>query len=167
MGGRPDWFQVTNLEILDTGALSGSGMKDVIALGAAPLAERRFDLLVTFEASDTHLNWFGLAEGFGGESAGAEFFAESIGPGPEISLGTNNVNLVPGGNPGGSPIANTSLYQVRLPIADADTVFLDDLANPAPGLYRIGCAVSVFVAAGGNYADAYYQQDLVVRVMQK
>jgi hypothetical protein len=169
MGGKPNWFQVTNLEVLARGGASGSEMMDVIVVHTVGAGDE-FDLLVTFEASDRLTYWFAAAEatsdGGAAIDAEAEFYAESVGPGPEMIVGTATVTLTANGDPGGSPVLNTSLYQARLQIADANTIFVDAADDLAPGLYRIGCAVHVQNAVP-QYADAYFQQDLLVRVVEE
>jgi hypothetical protein len=146
-------------------------MKDVIVIKSGGAGGDAFDLLVSFRATNTGASWFALAEAMSDagmtETADAEFSAESIGIGPEtIVSGTGgSVELTAGGDPGGGP-AGTSWYQARLSVADANDVFVDGAGDPAPGLYRLGCAVNVTTITP-DYADAYYQQDLLVRVVEQ
>lgn len=173
MGGQPDWFQVTNLECIGPlPALPGSPMKDVIVVQAA--GGDAFSLVVTFEGTNSFPpSWLGLAEASSDIGpaipATAEFWAESIGPGEaEVLVGTATVTLTAGGSPGGSLTVNTSLYQARLDVADANTIFVDGGGVLQPGVYRIACAVHTeWLAFGLLYADAYYQDDLLVRVVER
>jgi hypothetical protein len=179
MGGRPDEFQVTNLEVLITNGNSGDPMMDVITVMASGAGGDAFDLLVTFEWNPLAVGWFGMAEitsdllvngGNPPIDAEANFYAESIGPGEDFDLGSNTVALTQGGDTTINPDTSKSVYQVRSAYADANTVFTDPAPpnNPMPGLYRIGCTVSVETpGAPPNFADAYYQQDLVIRVVER
>lgn len=170
MGGYPDDLEMTNLEIVATGAASGSDKQDVIEIGpgAAP-ARNAFDMIASFKAEHASVWWWALAEFFSDAGpaipANAKFYAESIGPGEEVEIGDAHVDLTAGGDPGGGP-ADTSLYQVRLNIPNADNVFVDP-AGPTlqPGVYRLQCRVDV--EAGPNFGTAYYDGDLVVRVSER
>ncbi len=143
MAGIPDWFDVTNLEILAPGDPTGSPMKEVVELniGGDP-----FDLLVTFEANPSAGTWWGLAEVLSQGNPGltpeikSRFFIESVGPGPEFLAGTVDTPLAIGGNVP-DPLTTASDYQVRLNVPNADALFVDNAGNPAPGTYLVGCGV--------------------------
>jgi hypothetical protein len=174
MGGKPDWFEVTNLEVLNSGGATGDPMKDVIVVKTGGGGDA-FRLLVTFEGNPNQplpASWLYLAEAAsdGGPAipATAEFWAESIGPKVEKLIGAAPVNLTAGGNPGGHPSVNASLYRAILDIPDANAIFVDG-GVLQPSLYQIGCAVHTEWTAFGFtfYADAYYGQDLLIRVVEQ
>jgi hypothetical protein len=177
MGGKPDWFEVTNLEVLESMGAPGSAMKDVIVVKTAPPGDA-FRLVVTFEGNPNQplaASWLYLAEADSDSTttpaipAEAKFWAESIGPGDEVLIGAASVNLKAGGNPGGHPSVNASLYQAILDIPNANAIFVNGVGVLQPGLYRIGCAVHTDWTFMGitQYADAYYDQDLVISVVQQ
>jgi hypothetical protein len=177
MGGRPDEFQVTNLEVLGAGGNSGDPMMDVITVKSGGAGGDAFDLLVTFEWNPLSAGDFHMLEvtsdvqvSLGGPPIPAEayFYAESIGPGEDFDLGSNSVDLTQGGDTNINPDTSKSVYQISIAYADANTIFVDNANNPAPGLYRIGCAVSTESPANNpDYYDAYFQQDLVIRVVEQ
>ena len=169
MGGHPDWIDVTDLEIVATGADPGSAKQDVVEIGpGADPARNAFDLIASFKAVETNIFWWGSEEqtsdDFGPFSAEAVFYAESIGPGIEPELGTATVDLTLGGDPGGGPL-NTSLYEVQLQVADASTKFVDALGVLQPGVYRIQCRVDF--ERGLSFATTFYDGDLIVRVAER
>lgn len=173
MGGRPDSFSVEKLEVVATGGDFGSSPMDVIYLHTNPAVPGdSFDLLVHFRWTGLAASTWAIEEAIsdivppGPFPATANFYAESIGPGVEINLGSNTVNLTAGGDPAVNSGPNNSDYKVRLAIADAETVFWDGMAL-APGLYRIGCTVSYTGVGGLNEYDAYFQKDLLIRVVEK
>jgi hypothetical protein len=143
MSGIPDWFDVTNLEILAPGDPAGSPMKEVVQLN---IGDDPFDLLVTFEANPSAGTWWGLAEVLSDLNPGmvpaitAKFFVESVGPGPEFHVGEETIPLTEGGNVP-DPLTNASDYQVRLKVSNVDALFVDELGEPAPGTYLVGCGV--------------------------
>lgn len=169
MGGHPNWFQVTNLEVLNTGDPSGSEMKDVITVETGAPVGDAFDLLVTFEGDKG--TWWGIAEWVSDPgqlnfplNATATFFIESMGPGPEREIGTNTVRLQVGGNPGGGS-GNTSIYQIRLGVPNADTAFRWWVGGqPQQGVFQFTCRVDFTI--GPFFASAYYEEDLVVLVRE-
>jgi hypothetical protein len=173
MGGHPDWFKITNLEVLEPDAATGSEMKDVITVETGAAVGDAFDLLVTFRAEPNTDAWWQLAEWVGDPDyldaeleAKATFFVESIGPGPERELGTESVRLQMGGNLGPDPAnPSTSNYDIRFKVANADTAFAWwSAGEPQQGIFQFTCRVDV--NAGPKFASAYYDEFLSVLVRE-
>jgi len=166
MAGIPDWFDVTNLEILEPGDPTGSPMKDVIQLntGGDP-----FDLLVTFTASPSAGTWWGLAEVLSSLNPGmapaidTRFFFESVGPGAEFVAGVVSTPLAIGGNVAAAP-PGTSEYEVRLNVPNPDALFVDNAGDPAPGSYLVGSGVEWDIPGFSSwFASGTFSGDLIMK----
>lgn len=172
MAGTPDWFDVTNLEVVAPGAGSGAPMKGAIQLG---IGGDPFDLWATFKATNVdqagNPTWWALAELLGGANPQllpntvTRFFFESIGPGPEPIAGPDVLLPLQIGGNGGGAFPGISIYQAQLAVPNADAVFVDGAGNPAPGSYRVQCRVDWdIVGTPLFFASATFSGDLIVRV---